>query len=326
MPLNAIVSGQAFLSNPALIRAALTELQGGQVEIITGAAAGTSMPVPLIRLEDTVVQAIVFPNVYAAPTSDKANITIQTVKASGTVTISGDPLAGETVTVNASVYTWRLVPTKVNEIKITTGQSNTMATALANAINAYEGRYESQLKGDGNRLATCVATAVANVVTVTAQVEGLGNAPQVNGTATVLVATNSGTGVVTLTPATVVATNTFSVAGITFTAVASGATDTQFNLRASNALQGVEIARAINAYQFKYGTLDAVAVANTVTGLVTITPLTAPTGNAIVLSELSTNVVASGTGFLSGGSNIGSIRSTTNLTATTLILFWTNKK
>ena len=326
MSLNTIPSGASLLSNSGALRAALLELQGGQVEVINGAAAGTTMSVPLIRPEDTIIQAVVFADTWAPPVSDKANITIQPVKATGTLTVSGNPVAGETFVVNGGTYTWRGTPTKVNEVKITAGQNNTMAAAVSAAINAYEGRYESQLNGDSNRTATCVATVNANVVTITAVVEGAGNAPQVTGTATVLAAAGTDTGAATLTPVSVVATNTFVVNGVTFTAVASGATDVQFNLKGSDALQGAEVARAINAYQFKYGTLDAKATAHATTGVVTVTPLTPPTGNAISLTEASTNVAASGSGYLAGGTASGSIKSTTDLSAATLVLFWTNKK
>lgn len=326
MSLNSLPTSQTLLSNPTALRAALLELQGGQVEVIDGAAAGTAMAVPLLRVEDTIVQAIKLTDTWSAPVSDTANITIQPTKASGTITISGNPVAAETVTVNGNTYTWRAAPTKVNEVLITAGNNTTMATALAAAINAYENRYESQLNGDGNRTGTVVATSSAGVVTVTSVADGVGNAPQVTGTVTVLAASGSNTGVATLTPATVVATNTCVVNGVTFTAVASGATDVQFNLKASDVLQGAEVARAINSYQFKYGTLGVVAVAHPTTGVVEITPSTARTGNAVGLTEASTNVAVSGSGYLSGGTATGGIKSTTDLSTSTLILFWTNKK
>jgi hypothetical protein len=318
-------AAHALLANPGALRGILSELQGVNIDVVAGAAAGTAMNIPAIRVEDTIVQAIQLNTTWSAPLSDKANITIQPTKASATLTISGDPIAAETITVNGNVYTWRVTPTKLNEVKITSGNNTTMATALAAAINAYEGRYESQLKGDGQRIATLVATSNLGVVTVTSVADGVGNAPQVTGTVTVLAASGTNTGSATLTPATVIATNTAVVNGVTFTAVASGATDIQFNLKASNLLQGIEIARAINAYQFKYGTLNVSASANATTGVVTITPFTAPTGNAIALSEASTNVAASGA-YLAGGTATGSIKSTTNLSAATLVVFWYNKQ
>lgn len=337
MSLTSLPASHALVSNPNVLRAALAELQGGQVEVIDGAAAGTAMNVPLIRPEDTIVQAIVLTDTWSIPVSDKANVTIQQVKATATLTISGDPVAGETITIGSSVYTWRATPTKMNEVKITAGQNTTMATALAAAVNAYENRYESRLNGDGNRIAKLVATSNAAVVTLTAVDEGFGNAPQVTGTVTVLAAAGSNTGSATLTPVTVVAANTAVINGVTFTASATPTGDQQFYTKAAapafaggggagtDLACGQYLAKLINAYQFKYGTLDVVATAHATTGVVTLTPMSTPTGNAINVSEASSNVAASGA-YLAGGTNTGSIKSTTNLSTATLILFWTNKK
>lgn len=337
MSLNALAPSQALLANPVALRAALLELQGGQVEVIDGAAAGTAMSVPLIRPEDTIIQAIVLADTWAAPTSDKANITIQPVKATATLTVSGNPVAGETITIGGNVYTWKAVPTKMNEVLITPGNNNAMAASLSAAINAYENRYESQLNGDSQRTARLVASVASAVVTLTAVDEGTGNAPQVTGTATVLAAAGSNTGSATLTPVTVVATNTAVINGVTFTASATPTGDVQFYTKAAapafagggaagtDLACGQYLAKLINAYQFKYGTLDVVATAHATTGVVTITPMSAPTGNAIALAEASTGVAASGS-YLAGGTSTGSIKSTTGLSTSTLILFWTNKK
>src|SRR4051812_16371687 len=51
----------------------------------------------------------------------------------------------------------------------------------------------------------------------------------------------------TLTFTSVVATNTFSIAGTTFTCVASGATGNQFNIGGSDTLTAASAAAAINA-------------------------------------------------------------------------------
>jgi hypothetical protein len=137
----------------------------------------------------------------------------------------------------------------------------------------------------------------------------------------------------------VVAANTAVINGATFTASATPTGDVQFYTKAaapafpgvaaatagSDCATGQWLAKLINAYQFKYGTLDVVASANTTTGVVTLTPMTTPTGNAIAISEASTNVTGSGA-YLAGGTTTGSIKSTTNLSTATLILFWTNKK
>lgn len=313
---------QALLSNPKALHAVLDEVRGLQVDVIDGAAAGTAMAVPLLRQGDTIVQALVFGDTWAAPTSDKANLTIQPTKASATITISGNPVAGETVTVNGNVYTFRAAPTKLNEVLITAGNNTAMATALAAAINAYETRYESQLHGDSNRTAGVVATSNAGVVTVTSVVDGPGNAPVVSATATRFVVAGSGTGSVTATLDAVVATNQITVNGVQFVANATPTLDTHFDVAGTNALQATEVARAINAYQFKYGTLGVKTVA--AGAVVTITPMFAPTGNAIALAEGATNVAASGA-WLTGGTNTGGVKSTTNLSAASLMLVWFKK-
>jgi len=337
MPLNTLPQSHALLANPQLLRAALQEMQGAQVEVIDGVAAGTNMPVALIRPEDTIIQAIVLADTWAPPVSDRANITIQPVKATATFTISGNPVAGETLTIEGSTYTWRAVPTKANDVLISAGNNNAMAASLAAAINAYENRYESQLNGDGQRQSAVVASVAANVVTLTATVEGPGNAIQVTGTVTVLAAAGTNTGTATLTPVSVVATNTAVINGVTFTASATPTGDVQFYTRAaapafpgggaagSDLACGQYLAKLINAYQFKFGTLDVVATAHPTTGVVTLSHMSPATGNAIAVAEACTNVGVSGA-FLAGGTNTGAIRSTTNLAAATLILFWTNKK
>ncbi len=315
-----IPESQGLLANPEILGAILREAQGVNIDVIDGAAAGTKMNVPAMRTGDTIRSAIVFNDTFAPPTQDKANVTIEPTVASGTLTIAGNPVAGETVTVNGNVYTWRVTPVKVNEVRITAGNNNAMALALANAINAYESRYESSLNGDGNRTAGVKAVANAAVVTVTSLVDGPGNAPIVTGTATRFSIVGSGTGSVAATVNAVVATNNIVVNGITFTASAAPVGDVQFAVKGTDALQATEVARVINAYQFKYTNLKVKAVA--AGAVVTITPNTEPTGNSITLSEASTNVTASGTGYLAGGTLIGGIKSTTNLATATLLLMW----
>lgn len=178
MSLNTLpTSAQALLSNPKGLLADLVEFQGRTMTVVAGAAAGTEMAVAAMRTADTLHNAIVYTDAGGAVADDAANMTIQDTHAKGTVTIAGDPVAGETVTVNGNVYTWRAAPTKLNEVKITSGNNTTMAAALAAAINAYEGRYESQLNGDGWRVPAVSATSALGVVTITALADGTaGNA------------------------------------------------------------------------------------------------------------------------------------------------------
>lgn len=328
MSLTSLPLNKQALLNPALLGALLGELQGLNVDVVDGAAAGTAMTIAGIKPNDTIVAAIKLTDTWSAPTNDKANITIQPVRASGTLTISGNPVDGETFVVNGNTYTFKTTPTRANHVKITAGNNTTMAAAAAAAINAYEGRYESQLNGDGNRKAGVVATSSAGVVTITAATDGAGNGPVVTGTVTVLAATNSGTAQATLTCATVVANNTFTVKKLdgtvlTFTAKATPTADTEFALKGTDALQATEIARAINYYDQKYGTLGVSAAA--VGSAVNITSDSPRTGNTITLTESATNVTVSGSGTLAGGTDTGSIKSTTDLSVATLVVIWFNK-
>lgn len=328
MSLTAIPKAVQALMNPALQAALFGELQGLTVSVLDGAAAGTTMSVPNLKPNDTIIAAIKFMDTWAAPVSDLANLTIQPVRATGTITVAGNPVEGETFVVNGNTYTFKAAPSKANDVKITAGNNNAIAASIAAAINAYENRYESQLNGDGNRKAGVTATVSSAVVTVTANTDGAGNGVTVTGTATVLAATNSGTGQATLTAATVVAGNTFALTKldgttVTFTAAASPVGDTQFAVKGTNALQAVEVARVINAYDFKYGTLSLVATPSG--AAVNITSSNPRQGNTITLTESATNVTVSGSGTLAGGSNTGGVRSTTDLSAATLVLIWFNK-
>lgn len=174
---------------------ALIELQGLNVSVVAGAAAGTGMDLAAIRTEDTILCAAVTTDAAAAAVvDDKANITIQPTVAAGSISITGDPVAGETVTVNDVVYTWRAAPTLKNEAKITAGNVTAMATSLAAAINAYEGRYESQLNGDSWHTPEVTATSAVGVVTVRAVVDGAaGNAITFTEASTNVAVTGAGT-------------------------------------------------------------------------------------------------------------------------------------
>ncbi len=85
-------------------------------------------------------------------------------KSSGTITLTGLPVADETVTVCGVAFTWKA--SAANENQVTIGADATAsATALKNAINAH-----SKLAG------LVLATSAAGVVTVTCEVPGrIGN-------------------------------------------------------------------------------------------------------------------------------------------------------
>lgn len=106
----------------------------------------------------------------------------------------------------------------------------------------------------------------------------------------------------TLTLTSVVATNTFAINGVTFTAVASGATGNQFNVGVSDTLTAASAAAAINASASALVSGKAGVTATSALGVVTLTAITSGvTGNAITLAG-GTNIAASGAR-LTGGSD-----------------------
>lgn len=307
------------------LRSALTELRGLNVSVVSGAAANTAMNLAAIRTEDTILAAVVSTDAGGALANDMANITIQNTKAFGTLTISGNPVNGETFVVNDTTYAFKTVPVSVTDILIVAGDVTAMATKVAAAINARETRLPSGLVETSQHTPAVVATFNAGVVTITSVIDGLGNGIVLTGTATVLAATGTGTALATLTPATVVANNTFVLSGVTFTAKAVPVLETEFLVAASNLLQGIEIVRVITAYETNYGTLDAVATNHATTGVVTIVPRKPLAGNVIPLTEAATNVAVTGSGTLTSGTNTGAIKSTTTLTGKSLVIHWFNK-
>jgi hypothetical protein len=305
---------------------ALKEVQGLKISVVDGAAAGTKMNIAAMRTEDTIVAAVKLDDTWAAPTDDAANITIQSTKASGTITISGNPTADQTVTVNGVVYTWKATPTALNHVKITAGNNTTMATALKDAINAYETRVVTGLNGDANHTAQVVATSAAGVVTVTSVADGAGNGPIVTDTGTTITISSTDPGAVTATCVSVAEDDAITVNGITFTAKNTPTdTDLHADVKGTDTLMAAEFARVINAYQTKYGNLGAVATS--ALGVVTISASEGyRTGNSITLSDTSTNVACSGSGYLAGGTATGGIKSTTNLSTSTLVVVWFDKQ
>lgn len=105
----------------------------------------------------------------------------------------------------------------------------------------------------------------------------------------------------TLTFSSVVATNTFSVNGVTFTAIASGATGNQFNVGVSDTLTAANAAAAVNASVTAL--IPGYVTASSALGVLTITASQSGTmGNAITIASGSGTIVASGAR-LTGGSN-----------------------
>lgn len=311
------------------LSSAVKELQGLNMTVFAGAASGTKMNVDAIRPNDTIVAAIVSTDAGGALADDKANITIQSTKASGTLTISGDPANDETFVVNGATYTFKTtLSSGFRQVKITAGNYSAMAAAVASAVNAYETRRLSGIAATGINEAQVVATSAAGVVTITSVADGVGNAPVVSGTVSVLAATGSGTASATLTPVTVVAGNTCIVNGVTFTAAVAPVGALEFPTKATAVTDlgtGIALAGKINAYEASNGTLDVVATAHETTGVVTIVPKSAFKGNIITLTENAAGVAASGSGTLAGGIATGGIKSTSNLADKSVILCWFKK-
>lgn len=93
-------------------------------------------------------------------------------------------------------------------------------------------------------------------------------------------------------------TETFVIAGTTFTAVTSGATGNQFNINATPATVAANIVAAVNGSAT--AAVTGSVVASAVAGVVTFTAKVAgEIGNGLVLTESLTNVAATA---FSGGS------------------------
>jgi hypothetical protein len=102
----------------------------------------------------------------------------------------------------------------------------------------------------------------------------------------------------TITLSAHVATDTVTVNGITFTAVASGATGNQYNIGGSDTITGDNLAAALNANV----TLAAMILASNALGVVTISSLhPGAIGNAVTIA-ISAHGTASGAR-LTGGTN-----------------------
>jgi hypothetical protein len=313
--------GQGGAHENEVLGSALRELQGESVVVVAGALAGTKMNVPALRSEDTLQAVISYLTAGGPPVNDTANCSISSTKAFGTVTISGNPLDGETVTVNGNVYTFKTVPTDARHVLITLGDNTAMAAALAAAINAYENR---RLDGNFNSPAV-VATSALGVVTVTSVADEAGNGPIVTDIGATITISSTDPGAVTATVVGAGVGDAITVNGVTFT-IATPVVDLDLQVtdEATDALQAAEFSRAINAYQNKFGTINAAASA--LGNVVTITAAEPRTGNSIMLSEAATNVAVTGAGFLTGGTATGGFTSTTNNAANTMHVTFYNKR
>jgi hypothetical protein len=151
----------------------LTELQGLNVTLLTGAAANTKIALAAIRNEDTIISAVQF--AAGVPTDITGTMSIDDLRASGTLTL-GSVVAGNNAVVNGKTYTFRAAGTQnalLNEISLG-ANANEAAANLAARINFAEGS------------GVVFASAAANVVTVRARAEGTGgNAITISGSTNV---------------------------------------------------------------------------------------------------------------------------------------------
>lgn len=297
---------------------AIKELQGLTFSVVNGAAAGTKMDVAAIRPEDTIALAMVMPDTFAAPTSDLANITIQSVKATGTLTLSSTgPLADETFVVNGSTYTFKATADVVANGHVAIGASiGLTGDKMAERINLVEresGTPEVIASSNG-----------AGVVTITAVDEGAGTGPVITDTGSTITISNTDPGAVTATLASVGNNDAITVNGVTFTAKTTPTdADLHVAIAASDILQAAAFVEKIEAYQSNVGDLDVEMSAPA--AVITFTSKRGRKGNTVTLTESATFVAASGSGYLTGGTATGGIKSTTDLSVATLLLGWFNK-
>jgi len=314
------------------VRDALKELQGLTMTTVAGASAtSVSMAVAALRSEDTLL-AVLSLDAFA---DDKANCTIIDTHASGTLVVTGTPTNGQTFAVDGVTYTMKTVPAAATDVLINTVASsvgyNAMAASIAAAINSYENRLVSSGGVGGRNVAQVSAVAAVATVTITSVADGVGNAPIVTSSGGTLSCANSGTASVTATTSSVIATNYLVVNGVTFTARATLSTvtataDVEFRVTTTTeAVQATEIARAINAYEEKYGTLDVTASTTGLSAIVTIVPKSAKKGNIIPLSAGNATGVAASGAALAGGTATGGFTSGSNLSGKTLLVVWWNK-
>lgn len=89
---------------PDSLPKAIAELQGLTLTVITGAAAGTLMPVPGMDPEDTIGSVV---DLTGLASVDPTTCTIQGRNASATITCLTTAVDGDKVTVNGKAYTFK---------------------------------------------------------------------------------------------------------------------------------------------------------------------------------------------------------------------------
>ena len=148
---------------------AIKELQSLRIAVVTGAAANTKLAVADIRQRDTVLSAL--NNNAGAITDVTGTITIDDLRAKGTITV-GTAVAADTVTVAGKTFTLVATIPGVDNPDYTLVKIGATAAETAANLAAAVNKWQSCLN-----VATVIATAATNVVTITAVAEGVaGNA------------------------------------------------------------------------------------------------------------------------------------------------------
>ena len=206
---------------------------------------------------------------------------VPNVNASGTVTITGTPVADQNLIVNDHTYLFKATRSGVDEITID-ANNTTQAENIVAAITA-----------DGAATVTAVnALGVVTVTAVGAGSTGDAYALSTTGTGVAVSDTTFTDGTDEIIEVLVVGSDTF-----TFVTTRSGAASFEITVDANNTTQAGHIVTAVAAD-------SATCTATNSLGVVTITALTKGTaGNAFAISTDANGVTISGDtgGFLDGG-------------------------
>jgi phage tail sheath gpL-like len=153
-----------------------------------------------------------------------------------------------------------------------------------------------QTAGGNRQIAERIKQYVERVYTGNELAESASAAPQIN----IVCQGNEVQASGTLTGTSVVATDKVTINGVDFTCVASGATGNQFNVGASDTLTMAALAAAINASVT--AKIDGYVTASAAANVVTVTAVAyGLSGNMFTLTSADATIVASGSGFLTGG-------------------------
>lgn len=308
---------------------AVGELQRLKHTSVPGDTAETFIPVPDIETEDKLLQIV---DVETGQDLVAEGAHIVDRKATGAITISGDPLNGDTVTVNDKVFTFVTgTPTDLSQVPISPGDVTAMAAALARRINEWESR---RLTSGEENFPRLIATPVAGQVDLKATFAGVGNGHTLGTGTGNIVVDNTDPGAPTATFTSAGDGDVFTLIGffganqsqasVVFTIKATPTDpDVHVPLKATDAEQAAEAARVISTLSNKYGIIFAKATS--LGNVMTVLADAPRTGNSITLSESATNVAVSGSGYLAGGSALRGLTLDTDTSGKNLLVLWYDK-